>query len=239
MFRSRSLSFTFVVLAAGLVITGCSKKGKSPMANLKEPVGQKSAQSGGAVNSNSSSVREIPPVAGNPWGPDGGVPSAESGGNSFDQEFAGGLDDSMVDDASNGIKQNANTENVDSAIEIADLDMVHFEYDSSTIKPSWHSVLDEHAKWLMNNPSVHVQIEGHCDERGTEEYNIALGQRRADAIREYLISQGVSSTRLSTISYGKMRPISFESSTEAHSLNRRGMFLVYTPDDSTATAGVY
>lgn len=140
------------------------------------------------------------------------------------------------DDATGGITQAPVDDSVQSAVEIADLDMVHFEYDAFKISETWQDVLKQHIAWLKNNNSVHVQIEGHCDERGTEEYNVTLGQRRADAVREFMIANGVEEHRLSTISYGKLRPLTFDQSEDAHSLNRRAMFLVYTPDQQTAAA---
>ncbi|MFK7866078.1 MAG: OmpA family protein, partial [Alphaproteobacteria bacterium] len=77
--------------------------------------------------------------------------------------------------------------------------------------------------WLNGNPTVTVRIEGHADERGTREYNLALGERRANAVREYLMSQGVSGGRIATISYGKERPAAVGTSEEAYAQNRRSV----------------
>lgn len=236
MVLSRSMLCTLITASALIMTSGCAKK-KSPYVGLEEPnkkVASLNAANGGN-GANGSAVREIPPP-GDPWKQNGGVPNPEfNSGSTTEVSFAGDLD-SMIDDASGGIMQNANTDNIESAVEIADLDMIHFEYDSSEISESWKTVLDEHAKWLNSNPKVHIQIEGHCDERGTEEYNTALSVRRANVIREYLVGQGVAPQRIETIGYGEMRPLSFDQTNEAYSLNRRGMFLVYTPDFSTETA---
>src|SRR5262249_54964351 len=85
-------------------------------------------------------------------------------------------------------------------------DTVHFEYDAYNVTEEGKSVLQRQAAWLGKYPSVRVTVEGHCDERGTREYNLALGARRANSVKEYLVSLGVSAGRVDTISYGKERP---------------------------------
>ena len=85
-------------------------------------------------------------------------------------------------------------------------DRVLFGYDSSELDDDDRSVLDNQAKFLNQNPSLKVTIEGHCDERGTREYNLALGEKRASAVKDYLISVGINSERISVVSYGKERP---------------------------------
>jgi peptidoglycan-associated lipoprotein len=102
-------------------------------------------------------------------------------------------------------------------------DTVHFDYDKSDIKDEDRSTLQKQATWLEKYPQVRVTIEGHCDERGTREYNLALGARRANAVKEYLVSLGVSSARIDTISYGKERPICTESNEDCWAQNRRGV----------------
>lgn len=108
-------------------------------------------------------------------------------------------------------------------------DTVHFDYDRYDILESDRAVLQRQAAWLGKYPSVRVTVEGHCDERGTREYNLALGARRANAVKEYLVSLGVSTGRLETISYGKERPMCTESSESCWAQNRRGV--------STITSG--
>ncbi|MDC0462204.1 peptidoglycan-associated lipoprotein Pal, partial [Alphaproteobacteria bacterium] len=83
---------------------------------------------------------------------------------------------------------------------------VYFDYDQSTLTSEAQATLDRQAAFLKANPSVRIVIEGHCDERGTREYNLALGDRRASAARDYLVAKGVNASRLTTISYGKERP---------------------------------
>jgi len=105
-------------------------------------------------------------------------------------------------------------------------DTVHFGYNQYNIEDTDKAVLGRQAAWLAKYPSVRLTVEGHCDERGTREYNLALGARRANAVKEYLVSQGVSTGRLETISYGKERPICTESDEACWAQNRRGVSTV-------------
>jgi peptidoglycan-associated lipoprotein len=102
-------------------------------------------------------------------------------------------------------------------------DRVFFGYDKYTIKPRARGTLERQAAWLRRNPSVTITVEGHCDERGTREYNLGLGQRRADAVKKYLVALGVSENRVATISYGKERPVAMGSNDDAWTQNRRGV----------------
>nr|WP_321251469.1 peptidoglycan-associated lipoprotein Pal [uncultured Ruegeria sp.] len=102
-------------------------------------------------------------------------------------------------------------------------DRVLFEVDQSTLTAQAQTVLQGQADWLMANPDFVAIIEGHADEQGTREYNLALGARRANAAREYLISRGVAGSRLTTVSYGKERPIEICSTEDCYSKNRRAV----------------
>jgi|SRR6266702_2723067 len=101
-------------------------------------------------------------------------------------------------------------------------DTVHFAFDQYNVEDADRAILGRQAQWLSKYPAVRVTIEGHCDERGTREYNLALGARRANAVKEYLVSQGVSTARVETVSYGKERPICTESNEACWAQNRRG-----------------
>lgn len=103
----------------------------------------------------------------------------------------------------------------------AELRAIHFDFDKYAIRPGDAKILDANADWLKSNPDSLVLIEGHCDERGTNEYNMALGDRRAKATMNYLLSRGVQSTRMSTISYGEERPLCTEHNESCWSQNRR------------------
>ncbi len=102
-------------------------------------------------------------------------------------------------------------------------DRVFFAYDSYNLSDEARSVLDRQAQWLGQYQSLYITIEGHADERGTREYNLALGERRANAVRSYLVALGVEAHRLSVVSYGKERPVVFDNDSSAWSQNRRGV----------------
>ena len=100
---------------------------------------------------------------------------------------------------------------------------VYFDYDQSSLTSEAQATLDRQAAFLKASPSFRLVIEGHCDERGTREYNLALGDRRASAVRDYLVAKGINSSRLSTISYGKERPSVGGSNDTSYALNRRSV----------------
>jgi peptidoglycan-associated lipoprotein len=103
---------------------------------------------------------------------------------------------------------------------------IHFDYDAYTIRPEDRTILDENAAWIRANPAGLVLIEGHTDERGTDEYNLGLGDLRAAAARNYLIAHGIPAERMVAISYGKERPVCAEHSEACWARNRRARFLV-------------
>lgn len=103
---------------------------------------------------------------------------------------------------------------------------IHFEFDRSDLLPEAQAILKKKAAWLRNNPDVSVIIEGHCDERGTNEYNLALGDRRAESAKAFLIDLGISGSRLKTISYGEERPLDPRHNEEAWAKNRRAHFVI-------------
>lgn len=102
-------------------------------------------------------------------------------------------------------------------------DRVLFAVDQSTLSPEARTILTGQANWLNQNPAYAIIIEGHADEQGTREYNLALGARRAAAVQQFLISQGVAGNRMKTISYGKERPIEVCSDESCYSRNRRAV----------------
>jgi peptidoglycan-associated lipoprotein len=102
-------------------------------------------------------------------------------------------------------------------------DRVFFDLNKSSLSADARATLDRQSAWLAKYPADNVQIAGNCDERGTEEYNIALGQRRANADRDYLVAKGVSAGRITTISYGKDRPVALGSDEEAYKQNRNAI----------------
>jgi peptidoglycan-associated lipoprotein len=106
-------------------------------------------------------------------------------------------------------------------------DRVFFAYDQSTISPEGQQILERQAEWLKRYANVSVTIEGHCDERGTREYNLALGERRAQAVKNVLVALGIPAARIQTISYGKERPIVVGSDEAGYAQNRVGITTVH------------
>jgi len=106
-------------------------------------------------------------------------------------------------------------------------DRVFFAYDQATISPEGQQILQRQAEWLKRYANASVTIEGHCDERGTREYNLALGERRASAVKSVLVAMGIPSARVQTISYGKERPIVVGSDDEGYAQNRVGITTVH------------
>jgi len=103
---------------------------------------------------------------------------------------------------------------------------IHFDFDSSALTAEAQKILTKKAEWLMNNPGAMSTVEGHCDERGTNEYNLALGDRRAASAKNFLVDLGVPASRLTTISYGEERPVDSGQNEDAWAKNRRCHFTI-------------
>lgn len=109
--------------------------------------------------------------------------------------------------------------------QISGLQSINFEYDKAALTSEVRRILAGNAEWMKANPNLTVQIEGHCDDRGSSEYNIALGERRAKAVKNYLVSLGVSADKISTISYGEEKHIQDGDTDAARNANRRANFM--------------
>jgi peptidoglycan-associated lipoprotein len=107
-----------------------------------------------------------------------------------------------------------------------ELQTVYYDFDSYNLNSQGRDALKANAQWLTENPTATIQVEGHCDERGTTEYNLALGERRANASRDYLQKLGVDASRMSVISYGEERPLDPSSGESAWAKNRRAQFVI-------------
>jgi peptidoglycan-associated lipoprotein len=110
--------------------------------------------------------------------------------------------------------------------------MVHFDYDKAIIRGGDAAVLDQKVAILQANPGLRIRISGHCDERGSEEYNLALGNRRATAAKQYLVSHGIDPSRIETVSYGEERPIAQGHDEESWAQNRRDEFEILAGGDN-------
>lgn len=110
----------------------------------------------------------------------------------------------------------------------AALQDVYYEFDSTELAASAQAILTQNADWMKNNPKARVEVEGHCDDLGSNEYNVALGAKRAQSAKDFLVNQGIAPERLVTISYGKEAPACFEPTDECRVKNRRARFVIFT-----------
>ncbi|MFA5778599.1 MAG: peptidoglycan-associated lipoprotein Pal [Elusimicrobiota bacterium] len=115
---------------------------------------------------------------------------------------------------------------------VTQLETVYFDYDDATLRSDARNILAQNAKWLKENKDVEIIVEGHCDERGTTDYNIALGDRRAKSVRSYLMKLGIKGNRMATISYGEERPVDSGHDEAAWSKNRRADMLGRIPEST-------
>ncbi|MCB1833893.1 MAG: peptidoglycan-associated lipoprotein Pal [Geminicoccaceae bacterium] len=137
---------------------------------------------------------------------------------------AGGLRDSDL--TSSDLAAGAPSPGTVEDFEVNVGDRVFFDVDSSSLNDEARSILDRQAAWLLQYPAVTITIEGHCDESGTREYNLALGERRASAAKSYLVALGVDTARILTFSYGEERPVDPEHTPQAYAMNRRAVTVV-------------
>jgi peptidoglycan-associated lipoprotein len=129
---------------------------------------------------------------------------------------------SSMDEAAEEFKVNSDSDSGTAGA----LRTVFFDFNSATLTPAARTALSSNIEFMRNNANVRIQIEGHCDERGGVQYNLALGERRARAVRDYMVSMGIEARRMSTISFGKERPLAFGHDETAWSQNRRGNFVI-------------
>jgi peptidoglycan-associated lipoprotein len=158
----------------------------------------------------------------------GGEVNPGSGNPASGTEPGSGISSSSTPGESSAIKQENTHTGWNKDPETLKADTVHFDYDSTIIRSGEKSKVAHVADYLKGNPSVAVEVDGHCDERGTDEYNRALGERRALALREELVRLGVDSSRVDTVSFGRDKPVDTGHSEASHAKNRRGEFVVLT-----------
>jgi len=196
--RCSQLAFSLLLVAA-VALSGCAKRPATTQAAAPTPTG--AASSTGAA-------------------PSGGSPQLQSGAG--DRGGGGATSGGTATPAPSTTARPA----VQDFAAVAELADVFFDFDKYDIRPSDARTLDSNANWLKSNPNHLVLIEGHCDERGTNEYNLALGERRAKSTMNYLVSQGVQANRITIISYGEERPQCTEHTESCWAKNRRAHFLV-------------
>jgi peptidoglycan-associated lipoprotein len=192
----KSITVIILLLSIGLILAGCPKK----TVVKEEPSVKKGEEAAGK--------RERPAKV-----------EAEHKGKELKEEAAKReFEKSLVAKKTPGIEGEV--------FESALFKDIHFDFDKYDIRPGDAEILKLNAAVLVKNPNVRIQIEGHCDERGTAEYNLALGERRANSTKNYLSSLGISAGRISIISYGEERPLDLGHNEEAWAKNRRSHFII-------------
>ena len=206
----KSLSIIILILCFGLILTGCPKKTvvkeepsvkrAEELAAEKEKAAKLEAER--AVKEKEAREKELARIR------------EEEAKKAREKEF----EKSLVAKKEPGIEGEV--------LESKLIKDIHFDFDKYDIRPGDAETLKGNGALLMKHPKVKIQIEGHCDERGTIEYNLALGERRANSAKKYLISLGISADRISTISYGKEKPLDPGHNEEAWAKNRRDHFII-------------
>ncbi|OGP90232.1 MAG: peptidoglycan-associated lipoprotein [Deltaproteobacteria bacterium RBG_16_48_10] len=203
--RKKGLVVLVLILCVGLLLTGCPKKTvvkeEPSMKKAEEPVAEreKAAKLEAEKEAREKDLARI---------------REEEAKKAKEKEF----ERSLVAKKEPGI--------AGEVFESRLLKDIRFDFDKYDIRPADAEILKENAALLMKYPKVKIQVEGHCDERGTNEYNLALGERRANAAKKYLLSLGIPTDRLSSISYGEEKPLDAGHNEEAWSKNRRGHFVI-------------
>ena len=196
----KGLVVLVLILCVGLLLTGCPKKTvmkeEPSMKKAEEPVAEREKAAKLAAEQESARIKE------------------EEAKKAREKEF----EKSLVAKKEPGI--------AGEVFESRLLKDIRFDFDKYDIRPEDAGILKENAALLMNYPRVKIQVEGHCDERGTNEYNLALGERRANAAKKYLLSLGIPTDRISSISYGEEKLLEAGHSEEVWSKNRRGHFVI-------------
>lgn len=205
------LSRVLLLVTAACLLGGAAGCSRKPKGLTPLPAGQ----SGSA-----GPVGEIPLTPGNGVGT-GTFGGSGTGGTGTDTSGSTGLNEGL--DPRNFVQDREKFAS----------DTVYFDFDKSNVKPQYAANIARVADYLKANASNNLLIEGHCDDRGTEEYNLALGERRALAVRDKLMSAGISGDRITTISYGKEKPAVVGNTEEAYAKNRRGVFILLTPPASS------
>ncbi|MBN4077704.1 peptidoglycan-associated lipoprotein Pal [Nitrospina gracilis] len=188
----------------------------------EEPVLESSNFSGGSGDSGMMAGG-----SGSATGPDGTDGSSMDGfGSSNRADIGNGSSGSFDANPFDGAASGTQEARLKSFHATADLKDIHFNFDQYDLDSNSKKVLEENATFLKGNPGMRVEIQGHCDERGTNNYNIALGERRAHSTKKYLVAQGVASSRVNIISYGEEKPFCSDSNENCWFQNRRAHFMV-------------
>jgi len=233
---------TLIASMAVIGMPGCAKKSVQSGGDSQSIQGKaKGGSSGGSGNSGSLGSSGNSADSGSSDGSRSGVGSfpdtgVQSGGgglrgldkNPSEERVGGGTMLAKVDPSGSAGRQMDEISAEQAASSVAGLRDVLFGYDSWTISEDGRQALNRDADWMKSNLSAQVKVEGHCDERGTSAYNLVLGEKRAKAVRNYLVELGIGANRLSVVSYGKERPFCEEHAESCYQQNRRGHLVVKT-----------
>lgn len=158
-------------------------------------------------------------------GPGAGLPTEQVGPGEGQNATEETIQEGVI--GSEGIREPGSENAISEARTSAPFLPVYFDFDRYTIKPDMRSRMEKNAQVMLDNRDLKVEIQGNCDERGTNEYNLALGEKRAMAARDYLVMMGVSPERISVVSLGEERPLALEHNEAAWAKNRRDDFVIY------------
>ena len=231
------IAMAFVASVALLGVSGCAKKSVQSGGDTQSSQQPKTAKTESTEGSRSG-VGNFPDTSMQSGGGSGlrGLdkdPSEERVGNgagvgSNGPGLGAGSLLAKADTSDTAVRQMEEIRAEQAASAAAGLRDVFFNYDSWTISEDQRQALNRDADWMRSNASAMVKVEGHCDERGTSAYNLVLGEKRAKAVRNYLVELGISANRLSVVSYGKERPSCLEHAESCYQQNRRGHLVVKT-----------
>ncbi|HEY6085306.1 MAG TPA: peptidoglycan-associated lipoprotein Pal [Nitrospira sp.] len=223
-----------LVATVGLIgVAGCSKKGVQSSGDQTSASLQGAGKAGGSGSSTDNARTGVGSF------PDTTMQSGTSGGlkgldkNPSEERIGGAGSGSgtllaKADPSGSAGRQMEEIRAEQAASSAAGLRDVFFGYDSWTISEEGRQALSRDAEWMKSNPSAAVKVEGHCDERGTAAYNLVLGEKRAKAVRNYLVELGIGANRLSVVSYGKERPFCNDHAESCYQQNRRGHLVIRT-----------
>jgi peptidoglycan-associated lipoprotein len=216
-----------LTLVASMVLVGmpgCSSKSVQSGGDSQATQGTEKGGSSGSPDSPKSGVGNFPDTGTQSSG--GGLRGLDK--NPSEERVGSGTMLAKVDPSGSAGRQMDEIRAEQAASAAAGLRDVLFAYDSWTISEDGRQALNRDAEWIKSNPGSQIKVEGHCDERGTSAYNLVLGEKRAKAVRNYLVELGVGANRLSVVSYGKERPFCTEHAESCYQQNRRGHLVVKT-----------
>ena len=224
---------TLVASMALLGVPGCSKKSVQSGGDSQSTQGMAKGGSSGSSAGSGGSGSTDASRSGVGSFPDTGVQSSGGGlkgldKNPSEERVGNGTMLAKMDPSGSDGRQLDEIRAEQAASSAAGLRDVLFGYDSWTISEDGRQALGRDAEWMKSNPNAQVKVEGHCDERGTSAYNLVLGEKRARAVRNYLVELGVGANRLSVVSYGKERPFCNEHAESCYQQNRRGHLALKT-----------